>query len=380
MTRPSRTPVRSPVAPSRAAATTSGTGAGSRWSRAGRARRSPRAAARRPARYGRTGRACPARRRTRPGRSGRCRRRSACAPTVPVTAPGWRIEPPVSVPMASGASYAATAARRAAARAARDAVEVPRVVRRAVRASTRWRSPSRTRPCWSCRASTMPASRSRGDDRRVVRRAPALEDLRADGGRHALGGDDVLDRDRHAGQRAELLAGGPARVDRAGGGQRALGVDVQEGVHPVVDGGDPVEVGLGDLDRGGLAGRRSAGELGAVIWSGRSCAAPLPSLPSARSSSRIRGTRNRPSSAAGAPASASSRVRHGRDHVLAEHVGQRHRVRRRRDVGGGDLADPRDRAAGSRRAGRRTVQLLVGDGEPRQPREVRDLVAGDGGS
>jgi hypothetical protein len=28
------------------------------------------------------------------------------APTVPVTAPGWRIEPPVSVPMASGASYA----------------------------------------------------------------------------------------------------------------------------------------------------------------------------------------------------------------------------------------------------------------------------------
>src|SRR5204862_2719297 len=31
-------------------------------------------------------------------------------PTVPVTAPGWRIEPPVSVPIARGASYAATAA------------------------------------------------------------------------------------------------------------------------------------------------------------------------------------------------------------------------------------------------------------------------------
>src|SRR6476659_2653820 len=31
-------------------------------------------------------------------------------PTVPVTAPGWRIEPPVSVPIASGASNAATAA------------------------------------------------------------------------------------------------------------------------------------------------------------------------------------------------------------------------------------------------------------------------------
>ena len=31
-------------------------------------------------------------------------------PTVPVTAPGWRIEPPVSLPSASGASKAATAA------------------------------------------------------------------------------------------------------------------------------------------------------------------------------------------------------------------------------------------------------------------------------
>ncbi len=32
------------------------------------------------------------------------------APKVPVTAPGWRMEPPVSVPMASGAIFAATAA------------------------------------------------------------------------------------------------------------------------------------------------------------------------------------------------------------------------------------------------------------------------------
>src|SRR3954451_5174494 len=31
-------------------------------------------------------------------------------PTVPVTAPGWRIEPPVSEPIDSGASYAARAA------------------------------------------------------------------------------------------------------------------------------------------------------------------------------------------------------------------------------------------------------------------------------
>ena len=41
---------------------------------------------------------------------------------------------------------------RAAARAARDAAQVPRVVASGRTPSTRWTSPSRTRPCWSCRA------------------------------------------------------------------------------------------------------------------------------------------------------------------------------------------------------------------------------------
>ena len=47
-----------------------------------------------------------------------------------------------------------------------------------------------------------------------------------------------------------------------GSGERPLGVDVQEGVHGAVDGGDPVQVGLGQLDRGGLAGGQRVGELG----------------------------------------------------------------------------------------------------------------------
>ena len=49
---------------------------------------------------------------------------------------------------------------------------------------------------------------------RVVRRPPALEDPRPAGRRDALGGDDVLERERYAGQRAELLAGAALRVDR----------------------------------------------------------------------------------------------------------------------------------------------------------------------
>ena len=39
------------------------------------------------------------------------------------------------------------------------------------------------------------------------------------------------------------LAGRAAVVDGLRGGQRALGVDVQEGVHALVDGVDPVQVG-----------------------------------------------------------------------------------------------------------------------------------------
>ena len=50
---------------------------------------------------------------------------------MPVSAAGWRIEPPVSVPIASGAWNAATAAAEPPLRAARHALEVPRVGGRA---------------------------------------------------------------------------------------------------------------------------------------------------------------------------------------------------------------------------------------------------------
>ena len=79
-TTPTRSPARSPAAPSRAAADGRGDRLRrSRWSRAGRGRPSPRAAARRRAPCGRTGRPGRGRRRRRSARSGTPRRRSACA-------------------------------------------------------------------------------------------------------------------------------------------------------------------------------------------------------------------------------------------------------------------------------------------------------------
>ena len=101
-------------------------------------------------------------------------------------------------------------------------------------------------------------------DRRVVRRHPALEDLRAARRRHALRGDDVLQREWHARERPQLLPCRAAVVDGLRRAERPVGADVQEGVHAVVDGGDAVEVGArrlhgADVARGdrrrGLGGR-----------------------------------------------------------------------------------------------------------------------------
>ena len=107
-----------------------------------------------------------------------------------------------------------------------------------------------------------PAALSRRDHRGVVRRDPALEDPRAAGGRQALGGEHVLDRDRDAVQRRGELPGRAARVGGRGRGERALGVDVQEGVDGAVDRGDAVQVRLGQLDAGGLAGGEGVGQVG----------------------------------------------------------------------------------------------------------------------
>ena len=76
------------------------------------------------------------------------------SPTMPVSAAGWRIEPPVSVPSDSGAWIRRHRHRRAAAdEPPGTRLEVPRVRDRARRRCARSTSPSRTRPCSSCRGS-----------------------------------------------------------------------------------------------------------------------------------------------------------------------------------------------------------------------------------
>ena len=106
----------------------------------------------------------------------------------------------------------------------------------------------------------MPAARSRAVTVASYGERPALEDLRPARGRHVGGGEHVLERQRHTGQRRrQRLAGGDGRVDPGGLGQRLLLRDVQKRVVLVV--------GLGDLIQarpGRLGGRHLLGcDLGA---------------------------------------------------------------------------------------------------------------------
>ena len=147
------------------------------------------------------------------------------------------------------------------------------------------------------------------DDRGVVRRSPTLEDPRRAGRRDAPGAHVVLQRHRHAGQRSGILAGRHPGVDRAPRPARASSASTRLKAWtsrlPLRDAG---QVRLDHLGRRGRArsGRPAAISTTAAARS-RCVMAPHP---------RIGGTRKRPSSAAGAAASTSSRSRVGADDVV----------------------------------------------------------------
>src|SRR5690606_8540663 len=140
------------------------------------------------------------------------------------------------------------------------------------------------------------------------RRDPAIEHLRAGRGGQALGDHDVLDGDRHTGERVQLLTGGATRIDVARGGERVLLADVEEGVEVAVHGRDAVQVSAGELLGGGLPGGERSGLGGGAATDLVGGAGGVGHALS-HSSPRICGTAKRPSCASGAPASASSCVR-----------------------------------------------------------------------
>ena len=81
----------------------------------------------------------------------------------------------------------------------------------------------------------------------------ALVDRRAPFGRHVEGVDDVLDAERHAGERAALAA----VVEGAGRGKRRVRIDMRPGVHLALARGDAVEAGARHRLAGGARPGRS---------------------------------------------------------------------------------------------------------------------------
>ena len=165
----------------------------------------------------------------------------------PHTAAGCRIDPPVSVPIPSGASNAVTAALE-------PPDEPP---------GTRSRShglcvgpyaefsvdePIANSSMFVLPRITTPGIAKAPYDGRVVRRWPALEDPRPARRRQTAGDEDVLERKRHTRERPGVAAA-LGLVDPRRRCDRAVLVDVQERMHAVIDLGDAVEVCAGDLDR-----------------------------------------------------------------------------------------------------------------------------------
>ncbi len=147
---------------------------------------------------------------------------------------GLRSEPPMSLPSPSGLIPLARARRLAAARTAGGDVRVPRVAGQAAQRASRCARAGRSRAGWCGRtgsprprASARPPARRSG---RCASRTPARPLVVGRSGDV----DVLLDRDRHAVERAEVAAVGDGSVGRSAAAA-ASGEQGDDGVEVAVD-------------------------------------------------------------------------------------------------------------------------------------------------
>src|SRR5581483_8859199 len=88
---------------------------------------------------------------------------------------------------------------------------------------------------------------------------------RADGGDDALGGEAILDRDRHAVQRTQRFTGGLTLVGRGRFFARSLRHQLYDGVELAVHAVDGVEADVDRVTRRQVAGTNAAGQCGGAI-------------------------------------------------------------------------------------------------------------------
>ena len=122
-------------------------------------------------------------------------------------------------------------------------------------------APTSTAPAASMRSISV-ASRVAGARSRLI-----FEPARVGEARDV---EQILHREGHAGERADGLAGGDIGIDRARFGTGAIGGDVGEGIEDGVVLLDARERCFGRIERGHLAARNRARDLGGRhLWLGR---------------------------------------------------------------------------------------------------------------
>ena len=179
-------------------------------------------------------------------------------PVMPQKLAGWRIEPPVSVPVDAGRSRRGDRGGRAARRAARHARLVPRVAgdlegrvlgARAHRELVAVELAERDR-----------AGRGQPRDDGGIERAPVSgQHARAGRGVVVARDEDVLVRDRYADERA-VVARGTTSVGALRLLDRAVGIERERGAESIVEAREAIQLMLRELDARDLARRERAAE------------------------------------------------------------------------------------------------------------------------
>jgi hypothetical protein len=170
------------------------------------------------------------------------------------SAAGWRIEPPVSVPVAAGT----------AGRTAGNALVVPRITHRTkVRGFVR-RTHRKLVHVGLAQRNEAGLRFHLADHRRVVGRDEIGQHLRTAGRSPAFGAENVLLGDRDTGQRAgrfDTTRGGKAGICGAGHFQAFFGVDRNKGIQGRVQARDALEKELRQFDTGNLLGGQGLRQL-----------------------------------------------------------------------------------------------------------------------
>ena len=234
--------------------------------------------------------------------------------------------------------------------------------------SSRWSCPSRTRRGWSCRPPPRPRPRGACDNGRVVRREPTLENPRGARGGDAPRAEVVLQRDRHAGQRARVFTLRDRGVDRRRLPRGPVGEHEVERVHVAL-----ARVTCARCCSSTSRALRRPARTSAAIATAESATATAP-RPGCAATTEPAALGRRCAAAAPRPGESD-----GRGRIGAKDVDEGQWVRGRRHAGRVECRHLRGVIEDRAELRRERVELVVGERQASERRDVLDLGARERG-